>query len=121
VDTVSIFEKVQRKALVTRESARRIEQALVEALSRQPKEIAIDFSGIEAVTPSFVDEILTVLDELAARTQHSPLRIVFLNPPTRLSDKFAAIGRGHKVEIRESGLNAWMLIRSDLNQLPENE
>jgi len=48
---------LQRKILVTRESASAVREAIESSISAEG-EVALDFSGIDAVTPSFVDEIL---------------------------------------------------------------
>jgi hypothetical protein len=109
METVSVYNLMHRRALVTRQSARMIRSALADALMRSPGEVALDFSGVEAVTPSFVDEVLTVLSELLSSTGRSKLRVLFLNSPTRLSEKFAAVGRGHHLKMTESDQGAWTI------------
>jgi hypothetical protein len=109
METVSVYGLIQRRALVTRESARMIQDVLADALKRSPGEVALDFRGVEAVTPSFVDEVLTVLAELLSGTGGAKLRVLFLNSPTRLSEKFAAVGRGHHLKMAESEQGAWTI------------
>src|SRR5713226_140537 len=109
METVRIYDLVRRRALVTRDSARLIQRAMAAAFARQPGEVALDFSGVEAVTPSFVDEVLTVLDEILGAAERKNFRVLFLNPPTRLSAKFAAVGRGHRVRMKESEPGSWTI------------
>jgi hypothetical protein len=105
-----VFDLLPRRVLVTRESARSIAVPLALALERGQGEIALDFSGIEAVTPSFVDEVLNVVDESRGSGDRASLRVRLLNPPTRLSRKFSAVGRGHGLRISESADGAWTIV-----------
>ncbi|MBI3767114.1 MAG: DUF4325 domain-containing protein [Deltaproteobacteria bacterium] len=96
------------RVLVTRDSARAIKDCLQAALAADASELMLDFSGIEAITPSFVDELMVVLGEIATPERRN-VRVFFVNPPTRLSGKFLAIGRRHGLHLSESGPNAWVL------------
>lgn len=107
MDSVKIYDLIPKRALVTRESARLVGDSVAAAADRA-REIILDFSGVEAVTPSFVDELITVLGE-ASGPKETNFRIVFLNPPTRLSEKFLAIGRGHGLRICESDPGTWTI------------
>lgn len=109
--SVKIYDLIPKRALVTRESARLVTDSLAAAIADRASEIILDFSGVEAVTPSFVDELITVLGE-AAGPEKTNYRIVFLNPPTRLSEKFLAIGRGHGVRISEAELGKWTITQA---------
>jgi hypothetical protein len=108
--TIKIYDLLRKRALVTRESARAIKDLLVAPLDPNGGALALDFSGIEAVTPSFVDEIITVLGE-AASVGRKGLRVVFLNPPTRLSGKFLAIARRHGLHMVESLPGTWTITK----------
>ena len=85
--SVNLYELLRKRVLVTRESARAIKASLLDALAKDGNEVTLDFSGTEAVTPSFIDELMDVLGELAAPTKWN-VRVLFVNPPTRLSSKF---------------------------------
>lgn len=100
--TIRLFDLLQKKALVTRESARSLQSQFDGTkASNGLLDIALDFQGIEAVTPSFVDEILGVVMDAAARGAAKSLRVAFIHPPTRLSSKFSAIARARGVMIEE--------------------
>ena len=102
-----VHDVFQQRALVTRDSARK----LAKALAGEPgdEDAVADFAGIEAVTPSFVDELLgSVLREWAGR-ELTPRRLVFTNVPTRLSLKFAAIGRARSIRIEEEREGTWVI------------
>jgi len=108
--TIKIYDLLRRRALVTRKSARAIKDFLVVPVDPEGTALVLDFSGIEAVTPSFVDEIITVLGETAS-VDRTGLRVVFLNPPTRLSGKFLAIARRHGLHIIESSPETWTITK----------
>ena len=105
--SLSIYDLVRKRALITRESAGAIREALAEA--GHENEVILDFTGIDAVTPSFVDEVLALIEEVLRAKDRSQLRVTFLHPPTRLSSKFAAIGRGRQLQIDESEDGAWVI------------
>lgn len=94
---------------MTRESARLIHDALSAANIATAGEVALDFWGIEAVTPSFVDEVLAVIENTLRDTERSKVRIHFLNSPTRLSAKFSAVARARGVQISESENGSWTI------------
>ena len=110
--SLDVFDLMHKRALVTRESARAVGNALATAVTAARGEVVLDFSGIDAVTPSFVDEALGSIGEMLAGSDTSQLRLVFLNVPTRLSAKFAAVGRARGLEISESESGAWIITRS---------
>ena len=112
IATVRIHDLCPRRALITRDSARPIGRAVVEAISGCGHRVALDFSGVDAVTPSFVDEVLIVLDEALTEAERASLQLSFVNPPTRLSAKFAAVGRSHNLSIEEVGPREWLISRS---------
>ena len=105
--TLKIHDLLPKRALVTRGSARPIRQALASTDMSVANEIVLDFSGIDAMTPSFVDEILAMLDKSFRRAKRDQFRLLLLNPPTRLSSKFSAVARGRGLHISESEGGAW--------------
>jgi len=105
--TIKVYDIVQRRALVTRDSAKVIREALASVIAENASEVAVDFSGVDAVTPSFVDEVLSVVDQAMSEARNRSLRVVFLHSPTRMSAKFVAIGRGRGLSMRESESGAW--------------
>jgi len=104
--TVKMYEALGKRALITRASAGAIKQALAEA--SEDEELVLDFSGVEAVTPSFVDEALAVIEDGLGRIRKPP-RLIFLHPPTRLSSKFAAVGRARQLDITEAVDGSWIV------------
>lgn len=98
----------QRRLLVTRESARLIGESLCSAVSPEDRELVLDFAGVEGLTPSFLDELLGVVGDLQAAADLA-LEIVLVHPPTRLSSKFAAVGRGRGYLVTEVGGDQWVL------------
>lgn len=104
---IKIYDVFHKRALITRGSASAIKEALLANAAQQ--QITLDFTGIDAVTPSFVDELLTFLEEALGGRTGEDAEIVFLHPPTRLSAKFSAIGRARNLDMVESEDNAWRI------------
>jgi hypothetical protein len=82
--TIEVFQLLQRKILVTRESASAVREA-IEPSIRADGEVTLEFSGIDAVTPSFVDGILGIIDDARANSSRQEVRVVFSHAPTPLS------------------------------------
>jgi hypothetical protein len=99
---------LRRRALVTRGAAREIASAIRELEQPDDDEqvVVLDFEGIEAVTPSFVDELLGILTGLELGSSR---KVRFLLPPTRLSEKFKAIGRARRVEMSDDVAEEWVI------------
>ena len=72
---------------------------LTAALEHTGLELVLDFDGVQGVTPSFLDETFSIIDEFVADSDSELQRITIENPPTHLSLKFAAVGRGHGLTI----------------------
>ncbi len=111
MSTIEVFQLLQRKILVTRESASAVRGAIESAITADG-EVTMDFSGIDAVTPSFVDEILGMIDDARAGSSRREVRVVFAHAPTPLSTKFLAIGKRHGATISQSGSDVWEIINA---------
>ena len=107
MSAVMIHALTRKRALITRGSAQKIGEALVAASDQSP--LLVDFAGIDAVTPSFVDELLAVVESILKERGQAEASAVFLNPPTRLSEKFAAVGRAHSLDVIEGDDGSWTI------------
>ena len=112
METLRIFDLIGKRVLVTRGSARSIQSNLAAALSDGEGQVALDFFGVDGLAPSFLDEILSVVEDCIQDTSDNQLQIMVINSPTQLSSKFAAVGRGHGLSIRESGSGTWTISKS---------
>jgi len=111
VALVPVFRQFEKRALITRESARELQETLASLFQREEPEIILDFAGVDAVTPSFIDELLNAIDELRDVSRLRKLQLTFRNVPTRLSAKFEAIGRTHKMDIDEVENGVWRIVK----------
>jgi hypothetical protein len=100
--TIEVFQLLQRKVLVTRESASIVRDAIDSSI-KSDGGVNLDFTGIDAMTPSFVDEIIGMIDDARAASDRREVRVVFMHTPTSLSTKFLAIGKRHRTTMSESG------------------
>lgn len=103
---VEVFKHLQRKILVTRGSAAAL-RSEIDASIKADGQVVLDFTGIDAVTPSFVDEILGIIDDARADSSRRELRVIFRHTPTSLSEKFVAIGKRHGAKVSQYGADAW--------------
>ena len=96
--------------LVTRASARCLAPAIENAIRDARGALNLDFTRVDGITPSFLDELLSVVEQAFARLNVDSFRLEILNPPTALSSKFAASGRGRGLSLTESG-SGWIIER----------
>ena len=118
ISTLRVHEIVKDKVLVSRESARLLEQPL-RAMMANSKTVGaasntaptrIDFEGAEGVAPSFLDELLLIFESLVgAGTTGAARSLIVVHPPARLSLKFEATARGHGMSVRALPDGSWLL------------
>ena len=102
VKTVKIYDLVQKRVLVTRDSARTIQRDLAAAMAQGDGALELDLEDIGGLTPSFFDETLTIIEENAAQNDGDQFHVTVKNPPTRLSSKYVVISRAHGLIVQES-------------------
>lgn len=107
--TLKIYDLIGKRILVTRESARGIAPALANALEEGCGEVTLNFAGVDGLTPSFLDEVLSVLEESIPLAGEHRLNVILMNSPTQLSSKFAAVGRGHGLVAKELEPGTWTI------------
>lgn len=107
--SLKIFDLVGKRVLVTRSSARELAPDLAGALAEGGGDVTLDFAGVDGLTPSFLDEILSVLEESVAACGGVGLRVEVTNSPTQLSSKFAAVSRGHGLVAKEIADRTWII------------
>lgn len=113
VSTVRIGDMVQNRVLVTRASARSLGEGVAGMLHHYPEPIELDFRGIRGFTPSFFDELLHSMRDLA-RSQGRDLDLRIVNPPWELMSIHEAIGRAHGLSISESEVGSWLVGRPEM-------
>ena len=113
MNDIGVFQSLQKRLLVTRESAHALHDEVRSALCEADGLLSLDFTGVEGVSPSFLDELLQVVRQAAGEEAWSALTIRLTNPPTRLSSKFEAVGRGHKRVVKPSGGSDWTIVLAE--------
>ena len=110
MSSLAVHDVLKNRVLVTRASARGLAPAIESAIRGAHAHLQLDFSRVDGITPSFLDELLSVVEEAFARMNLASFRVEVLNPPTALSSKFAAIGRGRELSFTESS-SGWLIER----------
>ena len=119
--TIRVNDVLEDRILISRESARLLEDALraIMQSGSTPEHasaitpVVVDFQGVEGIAPSFLDELLSVFESLvAAETNGDEPYLIVANPPTRLSLKFEAVARGHGMSVRALPDGSWVLTDS---------
>ena len=106
---LKIHDLLKRRVLVTRDSARAIQAELKAALIEGQGQVTLDFFGIDGLTPSFLDETLSIIEECTRTEMWTGLRVTVASSPTQLSSKFAAVGRGHRLQMKQSDHATWII------------
>ncbi len=106
------------RALVSRQIARALKEHLASAVILEKQEVVLDFSGVEAVSPSFLDELFGVLEETLQAQGEPPTEIFLSNVPMSLSLKVETILRGHKIAVSEQSSTEWRVSRLPSSSVP---
>ena len=106
---VKIYDLLHKQVLVSRDTARAIQPQLVAALVEGQGELVLDLSDVDGLTPSFFDETLSIIGEALPPGSESRFRLTILNPPTKLSNKFKAVGRVHGLTAEERDGVGWII------------
>lgn len=119
MNSVLVQQILTDKILVSRESAHRLREALSSLLRSCPADtddpdvsvaVTVDFAGIEGITPSFLDELISIFEELLSQgSGRDRPAMVVRHPPTRLSLKFEAVARGHDLVVAALPDGSWRL------------
>ncbi len=116
--TLYVCEFLTDPILVTREAARVLEEPLRSAMQEKMENgntgdtaaVTIDFKDVAGVAPSFMDELLQIFESHLDSKNDEPGRsLIIANPPTRISSKFEAIARGHRITITSVDDGSWFL------------
>ncbi|MBI4298152.1 MAG: STAS-like domain-containing protein [Chloroflexi bacterium] len=108
--SIRVFELTQKRVLVTRGTARELKEYVIAAVKASPENITLDFSEVEGIAPSFLDEMLVIIDESIGGGR-SQLKVNVVNVPTRLSTKFTAVAQSHGLVASEERAGWWLLGR----------
>ena len=109
MESIGVYDLIQRRILVIRASARAVEPLLTTALARGEREVALDFKGVEGITPSFFDETMLIIQEHSQATAADKFRVILTNLPPHLSPKYEAVGQRHGLSVEESDDGAWVI------------
>ena len=116
--TLRVNDVLKERVLVSRESARLLEDALRKIVASagtsidasNTAQMTVDFMGVEGVAPSFLDELLSIFEShVGVRTDGHKRCLIVANPPTRLSLKFEAVARGHGMSAEALPDGSWSL------------
>ena len=111
MNNIPIHELGGKSSLLTRATADAILDKVTPTQINPAFPIVVDFRNIVAVAPSFLDQFLGGL-KLKCSNHSYPISLRFLEVPTHASEKFAAIGRGHQMDLREASTNEWFWVES---------
>lgn len=106
---LAVHDLILNRVLVTRESARGLALSIQAAVGEGGDTLSLDFKHVDGMTPSFLDELLSVVQEEFSRRKASAFRLEIANPPTALSSKFAAVGRSRDLTISEYQGGGWVI------------
>ena len=101
MNAVALARLIPKIAITSRGSVNAAAVAINEKIP-PGGDIVFDFTGIQAVTPSAVDELL---NSIAHRSTGRDIR--FSNMTSGATWKFEAIARAHGRTLIESGPNSW--------------
>lgn len=113
MEIVNVYPLYKRRALVTRESAGTLRNVIHEVGGESS--VALDLTGIRAITPSFIDQVLLMVEERLGRDSDR-LDVLFLNPPPGMASKLRPIGRAHNLSVAQDSKGNWVIRGASSNR-----
>lgn len=112
MNSILLHELTQKSSLLTRGTADQILSNVTMDQFDPALPIVVDFDHVVAVTPSFFDQLLGGLKLKTASRFSGPLELRFRRVPTHTPEKFAAVGRSHKMVLQAASDKEWLLVES---------
>lgn len=109
---ILMHELSGKSSLLTRGTADHILSKIEVAQLDPSSPIVVNFNNVLAVTPSFLDQFLGGLKRMISDRYSGSITLCFVQVPTNASEKFAAVGRSHKMVLQEKSDREWLLLES---------
>ena len=100
---INMHQLLQSRLLTARESVDAVTPHLIKSILSDDSNIGLDFSGMGAVSPSAIDQLL-----LNVETVSDGRDIHFFNMPRNISQSHQAIARAHGRTLVENGPQSWV-------------
>jgi hypothetical protein len=107
--SIKIHDVLRKRALVSRDSSRALKEVLSSVVQNTHDGLAVDFEGVDAISPSFVDELLFVIRSALIERGSRISELRFINPPTSPSAAYSAIARAHDISLEETAEGDWKI------------
>ena len=107
MEVVRVYSLFNRRALVTRGAAGVLRHNVL-AAGHRGEPLALDLSGIDAITPSFLDQLLFVVEE-SLPSGAPPVKLLMLNSPPGFRDRMESIGRYHHLKVVSDAQGDWLV------------
>ena len=106
---LALYKLSGKSGLLIRETADQALSKLDSGFLEGDSPIEIDFSGVLAVSPSFMDQLIRGLRQMLSPDSARTMSFHLHRVPTQASEKFAAVGRAHGLALREITEGEWVL------------
>lgn len=107
MDIVRVYPLFKRRALVTRESTDVLRDSIAAATGNGDR-VALDLSGIDSITPSFIDQVLQIVEGCLTK-ESERVDVLMLNPPSGLSSRLEPIARAHRSVATQDAKGNWTI------------
>ena len=104
---VNLFSTFNQKSLVTREATSVLKDDVCGA-TQGGEPLAFDLSGIQSMTPSFLDQLLLMVEE-SLPSGVERVKVLMLNSPPGFRDRMESIGRYHRLKVVSDAQGDWLL------------
>lgn len=103
---VKLYDLLAKRVLASRESAKTLRPEIEKLAANAVDQIELDFAGVEAMTTSFIDEVLTILEEV---TEQRGRDIVVTHLAAHLVPRLELVARGHHLAVGRESEDVWIL------------
>jgi hypothetical protein len=110
VSDIAVSDHIDGTVLVSRSSAEVLKRLIANHLLVQPGAIDFDFRGVRVLAPSFLDQLVLVIERIVAESNgRRTLTIILRNCPEGMNEKIGAIARAHDAEVACGENGEWIM------------
>ena len=108
---LDLYQTANKRVLSSRQTARAMTPMVSQSLSEGNGALTIDMARMTAITPSFFDELIRVIEDSAESRGHKSLAIHFTNTTDAQAAKFQTVCRAHGLSLEKAAPGHWIIAR----------
>ena len=109
---LDLYRTSNKRVLSSRQTARAMLPEVRQSISEGNGTLTIDMAHMTAITPSFFDELIRVIEDSVESRGHDDLAIHFTNTTDTQAAKFQTVCKSHGLSLAKATPGHWIIASS---------